>query len=379
MSPRNSTFNGHSILGLEPPPSVATRYPIDEPPALRPVAPRPRPPVSRTPEVWGQYNNYRAEGVAVSAIVHVVFVGLLVASAGFGRQIVQQPVAPREIVTLIAASPDSYALPVSKKVISGGGGGGDHDALPAPKGRLPKPAMEQITAPAIVVRNEAPRLTAEPTVVIPPTVHLADNRMPNLGSSTGARMPAAPPSMVQITAPAIVVRNEAPRLTAEPTVVIPPTVHLADNRMPNLGSSTGARMPAAPRSNGTGSGGGIGSGSGGAVGEGRGPGVGSGSGGGVGGGIFRVGGGISAPQAVSTPTPNYTEEARRTKTQGTCILGLIVDTEGHPRDIRVVRGLGSGLDAKAIEAVERWRFEPAKKDGKPVNVLISVEVSFRLY
>ena len=325
MSPRNSTFNGHSILGLEPPPSVATRYPIDEPPALRPVAPRPRPPVSRTPEVWGQYNNYRAEGVAVSAIVHVVFIGLLVASAGFGRQIVQQPVAPREIVTLIAASPDSYALPVSKKVISGGGGGGDHDALPAPKGRLPKPAMEQITAPAIVVRNEAPRLTAEPTVVIPPTVHLADNRMPNLGSSTGARMPAAPPS------------------------------------------------------NGTGSGGGIGSGSGGAVGEGRGPGVGSGSGGGVGGGIFRVGGGISAPQAVSTPTPNYTEEARRTKTQGTCILGLIVDTEGHPRDIRVVRGLGSGLDAKAIEAVERWRFEPAKKDGKPVNVLISVEVSFRLY
>jgi len=52
---------------------------------------------------------------------------------------------------------------------------------------------------------------------------------------------------------------------------------------------------------------------------------------------------------------------------------------GHPRDIRVVRGLGSGLDAKAIEAVERWRFDPAKKDGKPVNVQISVEVSFRLY
>ena len=325
MSPRNSILNGHSILELELPPSVATRYPIDEPPTLRPVAPRPRPPaVSRAPEVWGQYNNYRADGVAVSAIVHVVFIGLLLASAGFGRQIVQ-PIAPREIVTLIAPSPDSYALPVSKKVISGGGGGGDHDALPAPKGRLPKPAMEQIAAPAIVVRNGAPRLTAGPAVVIPPTVHLADNRMPNLGSSTGARMPAAPPS------------------------------------------------------NGTGSGAGIGSGSGGGVGVGRGPGVGSGSGGGVGGGIFHVGGGVSAPQAVSTTDPNYTEEARRTKTQGTCILGLIVDTEGHPRDIRVVRGLGSGLDAKAIEAVERWRFEPAKKDGKPVNVLISVEVSFLLY
>jgi len=95
--------------------------------------------------------------------------------------------------------------------------------------------------------------------------------------------------------------------------------------------------------------------------------------------VFHVGGGISAPQAISTPDPDYTEEARRTKTQGTCILGLIVDAEGHPRDIRVVRGLGSGLDAKAIEAVERWGFDPAKKDGKPVNVQISGEVSFRLY
>jgi TonB family protein len=89
--------------------------------------------------------------------------------------------------------------------------------------------------------------------------------------------------------------------------------------------------------------------------------------------------GISAPQAVSTPDPEYTEEARRAKTQGTCILWLIVDAEGHPRDIRVVRGLGFGLDAKAIEAVKQWRFEPAKKDGKPVNVQISVEVGFRLF
>jgi TonB family protein len=243
--------------------------------------------------------------------------------------------------------------------------------------------MEQITAPAIVVRNEAPRLTAEPTVVIPPPDYALPVSKKVIGGGDHDALPAPKGrlprlAMEQIAAPAIVVRNEAPRLTAGPTVVIPPTVHLADDRMPNLGSSTGARMPAAPPSNRTGSGGGIGPGSGGGVSEGRGPGVGSGSGGGVG-GIFRVGGGVSAPQAVSTSTPNYTEEARRAKTQGTCILGLIVDTEGHPRDIRVVRGLGSGLDAKAIEAVERWRFEPAKKDGKPVNVLISVEVSFLLY
>ena len=58
---------------------------------------------------------------------------------------------------------------------------------------------------------------------------------------------------------------------------------------------------------------------------------------------------------------------------------MIVDTTGHPRDIRVVRGLGFGLDTKAMEAVKQWRFDPALKEGKPVNVQISVEVDFRLY
>jgi periplasmic protein TonB len=187
------------------------------------------------------------------------------------------------------------------------------------------------------------------------------------------------PAMQQITPPQIVLRNENPKLTAEPTVVMPPKVQMAQNHMVNLGTPSAAPMPAAPPSNGTGSGGGIGSGSGGGVGVGHGPGVGPGSGGGIGGGVFKVGGGISAPQAISTPDPEYTEEARRARTQGTCILWLIVDAEGHPRDIRIIRGLGFGLDAKAIEAVKQWRFQPALKDGKPVNVQISVEVGFRLY
>ena len=275
-------------------------------------------------QIWGQYNNYRSNGLVGSVIVHVVLLAVILGGATFGHHVVQQA-KQREIVTLIAPSPDTYALPTAKKVVSGGGGGGDHDPLPAPKGRLPKFAMQQITPPQIVMRNEKPKLTAEPTVVVPPQVHMAENRMLNLGSPTSAPLPAAPPS------------------------------------------------------NGTGSGGGIGSGSGGGVGVGHGPGVGQGSGGGIGGGVFKVGGGISAPQAVSTPDPEYTEEARRAKTQGTCILWLIVDAEGRPRDIRIVRGLGFGLDAKAIEAVKQWRFEPALKDGKPVNVQISVEVGFRLF
>jgi TonB family protein len=112
---------------------------------------------------------------------------------------------------------------------------------------------------------------------------------------------------------------------------------------------------------------------------GHGPGVGSGSGGGIGGGIYHVGGGISAPQAISSPDPEYTEEARQAKKQGTCVLSMIVDEQGHPRDLRVIRGLGFGLDSKALDAVRQWRFQPALKDGKPVNVQISVEVEFHLY
>jgi TonB family protein len=272
--------------------------------------------------IWGHYNNYRSNGLVGSAIVHAVLIGLIIAAALSPK--VVPVVKPHETVTLIAPSPDAYALPVAKKVVAGGGGGGDRSPLPPPKAALPKPAMQQITPPAIVVRNEHPKLVAQPTVVVPPQLKIADNRMPNLGN------PSAP---------------------ALPTVA----------------------------SNGTGSGGGIGSGAGGGVGVGHGPGVGAGSGGGIGGGVFKVGGGISAPKPVSTPDPEYTEEARVAKTEGKCILWLIVDDTGKPRNIKVVRGLGSGLDAKAIAAVQQWRFEPAMKDGKPVNVQISVEVGFHLY
>ncbi|MBZ5664372.1 MAG: energy transducer TonB [Acidobacteriia bacterium] len=286
---------------------------------------RPRPEGSFGPDaIWGHYNNYRSNGLVGSAVIHAVVLGFILAGALFRHQVTEQ-IQPRETVTLIAPSPDSYTLPTAKQEVSGGGGGGDHDRLPAPKGKLPKFAMKQITPPAIVVRNEQPKLAVEPTVVVPPQLHLAANHMPNLGN------PAVTP------------------------------------------------LPSAPPSNGTGSGGGIGTGTGGGVGVGHGPGVGPGTGGGIGGGVFKVGGGISAPRPLSTPDPQYTEEARNAKTQGTCILWLIVDTEGHPRDIRVVHGLGYGLESKAIEAVKQWRFEPAKKDGKPVNVQISVEVAFRLY
>jgi TonB family protein len=99
---------------------------------------------------------------------------------------------------------------------------------------------------------------------------------------------------------------------------------------------------------------------------------------GVAGGVFRAGGGVSAPVAIFRVDPEYSEEARKAKYSGTAVLSIVVDTEGRARDIRVVKSLGMGLDEKAIQAVEKWKFTPAMKDGRPVNVRTFIEVDFRL-
>lgn len=96
-------------------------------------------------------------------------------------------------------------------------------------------------------------------------------------------------------------------------------------------------------------------------------------------GVYRVGGGVTAPKAIYSPSPAYDDKARKAKYQGVCILALIVGVDGRARDIKVARALGKGLDEKAIEAVRQWKFEPATKDGSPVAVAINVEVNFRLY
>ena len=133
-----------------------------------------------------------------------------------------------------------------------------------------------------------------------------------------------------------------------------------------------------PPSNGPGSGGGIGSGKGGGIGSGDGGGFGPGSGGGVGGGAFKVGGGVSAPLLISKVEPEYSEEARKAKYQGTVLLYIEVDPSGKAVNIRVVRSLGLGLDEKAIEAVKKWKFKPGYKNGQPVTVQATIEVNFRL-
>jgi TonB family protein len=274
--------------------------------------------------IWGAYDNRRVARTS-SVIVHVGLIAALIAASILGHKVYQEQ--KKEAVTIIAPDISEY-MPMTPKqmpTLQGGGGGGDRDKVIAPKGHLPKPAMEQITPPEVVVRNEHPKLTAEPTMVMPPQVKLANNNLPNFG----------------------------------------------DPKSPVI---------AGPPSNGIGSGAGIGSGSGGGIGSGVGGGVGPGTGGGYGGGVFRPGvGGVTAPRAIYKPDPEYSEEARKAKYQGTVVLGLIVDAAGRPRGLKVERGLGMGLDEKALEAVRTWKFEPAEKNGKPVAVAISVEVEFRLF
>ena len=94
--------------------------------------------------------------------------------------------------------------------------------------------------------------------------------------------------------------------------------------------------------------------------------------------IYHVGPGVSAPTLIFAPDPEYSEEARRAKYQGVCVVSLIVDPQGNPKRLQVVRHLGKGLDQKAVEAVRQYKFEPAMRNGEPVAVEVNIEVNFRI-
>ena len=76
--------------------------------------------------------------------------------------------------------------------------------------------------------------------------------------------------------------------------------------------------------------------------------------------------------------PEYSQEARKAKYQGTVLLNLVVQRDGSVRNIRVVQSLGLGLDEKAIEAIRQWRFKPGMCNGQAVDVESIIEVTFRL-
>jgi protein TonB len=205
----------------------------------------------------------------------------------------------------------------------GGGGGGSHDLRPASGGKLPKFSMTQATPPKVVTNPNA-SMAMTPTVLGLPELQLPSPNMNNWGD---------PLSKV-----------------------------LSD-------------------SNGPGSGNGIGAGNGRGVGIGNGDGVGSGEELGAGGGTPSAGmDGYGYPICIYCPQAQYSEEAVKAKYQGTVLLVAIIMPDGKATAIKVVKGLGLGLDEKAIEAVRAWRFRPAAGPiGSPAAVRQTIEVTFHLY
>lgn len=239
-----------------------------------------------------------------------------------------------------------------------------------------------IGASFLMVKSYTPKIDPQPVV----TVRLEPYPVPvgshpsNGGGSGGAvdRTPAskgmAPPAAREQLTPPIILRNNSPRLTAVTTVIAPPDLSLPRTR--EIGDPLSAL---AVPSNGPGVGGGIGGRAGGGVGGDGGSGRGPGSNGGCCGGIYSPGDGVSIPRAIYSPEPEFSEEARRSKYQGEVTLLATITADGRTHDLRVVRSLGMGLDEKALEAVRTWRFEPGKKDGRPVAVQMNIIVNFHLF
>jgi TonB family protein len=171
-------------------------------------------------------------------------------------------------------------------------------------------------------------------------------------------------------------KNPDPTLTMEPTIVAPDLATLRPLNLLNIGDPNGV---VGPPSSGPGNGGGIGNGDG--RGDGNGDGAGAIKGTGFGccsDGPYRVGGDVSIPTVVYRVEPEYSEEARKARYQGTVVLEAVVRKDGKVDVLQLVRRLGFGLDDNAIRALKQWRFRPAMKNGVPVDATLNIEVRFNL-
>jgi periplasmic protein TonB len=270
------------------------------------------------PSLFGAgYGTYqvRPENFVLSFLSHTLAILLGLALLHFGVQTVKAPEKSKYNVVDLAP----YVPMHVGKPAGGGGGGGDSSKLKASAGTPPKASLQQ--------------------QFVPPTV-------------------------------------EVPKTQAK--IVMQPTI-VADLKFPQTNQVGDPLSKLMIPSNGGGVGSGIGSGSGGGIGSGTGGGLGPGAGGGFGGGLFHVGNGVTAPVPIYSPDPDYSDEARKAKYQGTVVLTVIVGPDGRVHHARVARSLGMGLDEKAIEKIMVWKFRPATKDSKPVAVEVSVEVTFNLY
>jgi TonB family protein len=267
-------------------------------------------------DIWGFYGGQGKRSGGLSLLIHcsVVAIALFLGT----NETIQKTIKDTTQIYL----PDDLKpyMPPKKVAAGGGGGGGDRSVMPPAKGQLPKPSPKQFVPPAQVINNPQPKLELTPTIDIPLDAVVPNNKLPQWG---------------------------------DPLAKIGP---------PSNGSGSGSGI-------GSGKGGGIGSGS--AVAWDRDP---------VAAWVAAptARGGVSPPQLLLKVEPEYSEEARKAKYQGTVVLAVVVDENGKAQQLRVVRPLGLGLDEKAIEAVQKWKFRPGQLNGKPVPVQATIEVNFRL-
>ncbi len=229
----------------------------------------------------------------------------------------------------------------------GGGGGGVKQPEPASRAALAGPSVVPSPVPpprTLTSRPPEPRPVATP--------------------------PPRPAPTSRPTEPEPVAKPVVPPQVAAPVVTAP-----ADTR-DRAGVVT--EPGATSESQGPGAGGGAGTGRGTGLGEGDGSGIGAGSGGGTGGGPYRAGAGITPPALIHEVKPDYAEDARRRGLTGDVLLEIVVQRDGTVGDVRVLQGLGGGLDQRAVTAVRAWRFSPARRFGAPVDVLVEVAIEFKL-
>ncbi len=254
----------------------------------------------------------------VSVLAHIGIVALILwVAMAFHSPVVDSSLATVAPIQFTLYDPPPPPVMQVVKVRGGGGGGGAHHLIAPTRGSLPKIVLKTPIIPLEPPKIETPKLLIQPAV----TIRMPDAQMPKLG--------------------------------------VPQTQQVA------------------MASQGGGSANGFGFGLGGGVGSGHGTGQGPGSDRGYGGGVMSVGGGVSAPEVIHSVQPQFTAEARSQNFQGVVGVQLIVDSQGYPQDVRVVRHLGMGLDEEAIAAVKQYRFRPATYQGRSVSVQMVIDVDFR--
>jgi TonB family protein len=273
-----------------------------------------------------------------SLCVHTALLGALFwATAGApGNAATTAPVEEARMVFLITPGPGG-----------GGGGGGMKEKKPAP--RVERTGQQRM-------RISVPKATPDPVL-------------------TTAKKVEEPPKPTPQVVP-------QPKPIERPVEPLPSRVLVA----PVVATAAGTRdregVIEHPQGNadshGSGGGGGAGTGQGTGNGQGLGSGIGDGSGGGTGGGPFRPGSGIDPPRLLREVKAEYTEEGRRRGITGDVELEIVIRRDGSVGDVTVVKGLGAGLEQRAIAAVKQWRFSPARRKGEAVDVIVEVAVEFTL-